>query len=174
MLQNNPSKITTVPNTPNSYITECTNVHTEYARRHYELVDDATDAASVAAVAAYTGLGMTDPSAEQCAEAGWHPRVDGPASSQHRSPHPLYLRAGGWPGAVRLVGWLVWNRTQGPLTRAPPRDRNDAVSRRLALAFVCLSKGPAPAAATALSHAASLRHPARARDLLEPPLALDR
>ena len=40
--------------------------------------------------------------------------------------------------------------------------------------FVCLSKGPAPAAATALSHAASLRHPARVRDLLEPPLALDR
>ena len=43
--------------------------------------------------------------------------------------------------------------------------------------FVCLSKGPAPAAALALSNAASLRHPARVRDftgsdlVLEPPLA---
>ena len=44
-----------------------------------QVSDDAAHAA-----AAYTGLGMTDPPAEQWAEAGWHPRVDGPASCRHR------------------------------------------------------------------------------------------
>ena len=51
-----------------------------------------------------------------------------------------------------------------------------AGQRLFCILFVCKAKGTAaPAAATvALSHAASLRHPARVRDLLEPPLALGR
>jgi hypothetical protein len=39
---------------------------------------------AVHAMAAYTGLGMAEPTAEQCDAAGWHPRVDGPATGRHR------------------------------------------------------------------------------------------
>ena len=66
----------------------------------------------------------------------------------------------------------IWNLNLNFLRPLGPRMLH------MVLLSLCLSKGPAPAAATALSHAAchaaSLRHPVCVRDLLEPPLALDR